>query len=769
MSVRSKSGRSKHTTRASARSALLLEIRYLSRNLSLAIKIESSCSTIGLIAEMGDTLATDDQTGPLSVARTLDFSQASVLPKMVEKQSAEDGEGCSEGVVTTEDDDSHNDADIKEVDCCSVKESSKKELDGAGLQGFLEVPQEFEPGSSVQVENEASQLFSEPTMDEQVKVGVLHTEDKNVSDLKNHTTIEQVSHANAQKSEGKVTKKCGLSAAYASKADLSSCSSLPRNSSKVMSRTKAEGLSIKKKISVENQDSDRADPPSSHTFRRSLSSGTMRSNFTVPQPFALATDKRASIGGRPVVGEAPLHSHEPRLSGRLGNSALKNIQVSKKASTKSGVIQSLHSESAKPLEDSPAKVNVPAELKVDDDELQSVSSVGSKASRVKVASATNTSGFSFKCDERAEKRKEFYTKLEEMHIAKQEERNQIQAKTKEEMENEIKQLRKSLTFKATPMPAFYHEGVPPKAELKKIPTTRAKSPKFCRRASSGALDSEGSNGRSCRVNYLELELEISSNDSMQKSADENIEKGSGKSSIENSKKPVRRSLSKFTSEKLPKAKSPGNTQGPKFDATCPAKIAVPSGNGTGSIKARESSEMGDASSINPTEEGIGEHPHEIKDEQSEHRDDEDGTEECMHENMNGSMEATMKSSVEREDACYVRVVLAPESDIGAAPESADASVKDSDSTSSKNMSKGDRPKAVSDLSSGTKAKAGRSLQQASKEENHDSKANKTVKRERLKASTPAFRRRENVGNGSLKCAIKSDLETSTGSADKSVN
>ncbi|PWZ08551.1 Protein WVD2-like 4 [Zea mays] len=51
-------------------------------------------------------------------------------------------------------------------------------------------------------------------------------------------------------------------------------------------------------------------------------------------------------------------------------------------------------------------------------------------------------GFSFRLEERAEKRKE------------------------ESQEAEIKLLRKSLTFKATPMPSFYKEQ-PPKVELKK--------------------------------------------------------------------------------------------------------------------------------------------------------------------------------------------------------------------------------------------------------------------------------------------------------------
>ncbi|KAJ1392757.1 TPX2, C-terminal [Sesbania bispinosa] len=186
----------------------------------------------------------------------------------------------------------------------------------------------------------------------------------------------------------------------------------------------------------------------------------------------------------------------------------------------------------------------------------------STTSSVTPCQRNSGSGFSFRLEERAEKRKEvvagtyilllcyyskyyililfdpffpqFFSKLEEKILAKEAEKTNQQAKSKENQEAEIKQLRKSMIFKATPMPSFYKEP-PPKVELKKIPTTRPRSPKL------------GRHKASAMSNHLEEDKSCSSPLEKQQQNDSTKAKVKGHKDVI-SKKPIKKIQAKLKSE-----------------------------------------------------------------------------------------------------------------------------------------------------------------------------------------------------------------------------
>ncbi|KAL3634523.1 hypothetical protein CASFOL_021577 [Castilleja foliolosa] len=197
--------------------------------------------------------------------------------------------------------------------------------------------------------------------------------------------------------------------------------------------------------------------------------GNCKAKCTVPQPFALATEKRASNGIRASNG-----AEFDNITGGVKQNPTGSPIALKK-----------------PLQSDNKKLS-------DEDNCSVASSNLAPSRKFKT---TLASAPVFKSSQRAERRKEFFSKLEEKHQALEAEKSQYEARIKEEAEEAIKQLRKSLLFKASPMPSFYHEGPTPKVELKKAPPTRAKSPKWGRRKSFSDAKSGDIGEEEARISF----------------------------------------------------------------------------------------------------------------------------------------------------------------------------------------------------------------------------------------------------------------------------
>ncbi|PON98385.1 TPX2, C-terminal [Trema orientale] len=309
---------------------------------------------------------------------------------------------------------------------------------------------------------------------EAVKASVTAPLSKNSKTTKDSHAPNNGSSKNSKLIKDKVSKSTTQSSRN-QRAILSQSLSFPARGARADGMKKSlDGLLVKRETKHARENGTKAETP--------LANGTVTSSSSLNRP-----TRHSTVAGVQSKEENKMNGASSR---RATLTSLPSIKQS--ASAKLGSVSEAangpSSDTSIPTDQNPAPVKIAQQLKEEDDVHSTTSSTTPHGGR-----KSSAAGFAFRLDERAAKRKEFFTKLEEKIQAKEEEKTNLQAKSKENQEAEIKLLRKSMTFKATPMPNFYREP-PPKVEIKKIPTTRAKSPKLGRNKITNSALSNSSEG-----------------------------------------------------------------------------------------------------------------------------------------------------------------------------------------------------------------------------------------------------------------------------------
>ncbi|CAJ2631469.1 protein WAVE-DAMPENED 2-like isoform X2 [Trifolium pratense] len=202
-----------------------------------------------------------------------------------------------------------------------------------------------------------------------------------------------------------------------------------------------------------------------------------------PAAIAIPVDEEHTSPSAPQQSDQATEKHVTHTQTVETEAVADDQNLSPKANNIHSPSSSKSSQPNSPL--SPRKLAQHDKKHHDDEDNWSNASSSVASARTSKPKVTVGTAPTFRIYERAEKRKEFYMRLEEKNRALEEERLQYEARKKEEEDAALKQLRKNLVIKAKPVPSFYYEAPPPKKELKKPPLTCPKSPKLSRRKSCG--------------------------------------------------------------------------------------------------------------------------------------------------------------------------------------------------------------------------------------------------------------------------------------------